>query len=72
MAKKATKETSEYNRLAYWLEKRGKSMYWLAKNSEIGFATISKYVYGKREPTLPTLFKLADLLDVSPKDLLQR
>ena len=52
------------------LADKGKSIYWLANETEISYSLLHSYVSGKREPGLENLFKIAKALDIDPKELI--
>lgn len=58
------------NRLKVVLVEKGKTGVWLA--NELGFSptTVSKWCSNITQPTLPTIDKIATLLDVDPRELL--
>lgn len=47
-----------------------KSIYWLANETDLSYSLLHSYVSGKREPGLENLFKVAKVLKVNPKDLI--
>jgi putative transcriptional regulator len=52
------------------LKREGKSLYWLANETEISYSLLHSYISGKREPGLENLFKIARHLGVNPKELI--
>lgn len=68
MAKKNSKKT--YNCIREVLEQKGRSQTWLAEQLDLDFVTISRYVNNHRQPSIPTLFEIAEVLKVNPRDLL--
>ena len=58
------------HRIKEVLLEKGKSGYWLAKESEITYNSIHGYVSGKIEPSLTNLFRIADALKVNAKELI--
>jgi putative transcriptional regulator len=68
VAKKPKKE--DLNRLGEVLSKKKISQYRLHKDSNVSYALINNYVSNNRQPTLNTLFKLAEALGVNPKELI--
>jgi putative transcriptional regulator len=52
------------------LKEKGKSAYWLAKESDITYGSIHAYIHNEREPSLTILFRIAATLKVSPKELI--
>ena len=53
------------------LKKRGITQTWLAKELGMSFSITNAYVCNRKQPNLFTIFKVADLLGVSPKDLIE-
>ena len=51
------------------LKKRGITQPWLAKELGMSFSITNAYVCNRKQPSLATIFKVADLLGVSPKAL---
>jgi putative transcriptional regulator len=58
------------HRIKEVLKEKEKSGYWLAKESGISYNSINGYINGKIEPSLTNLFRIADTLKVSARDLL--
>jgi len=52
------------------LEQQGKTQTWLAEKLDRDFVTVTRYVNNKRQPTLETLFEIAQILRVSPRELI--
>ncbi|WP_315381374.1 helix-turn-helix transcriptional regulator [Hoylesella loescheii] len=44
---------------------------WLAKELGMSLSIPDAYVCNRRQPNLATIFKVADLLNVSPKELIK-
>jgi putative transcriptional regulator len=57
------------NRIQEVLKKKKVTQQWLSNEARLTYASVNQYVNGKREPSLPTLRKIADALKVSMKDL---
>ena len=53
------------------LKKRGITQTWLAKELGMSFSITNAYVCNRKQPNLAIIFKVADLLGVSPKELIQ-
>lgn len=53
------------------LKKRGITQTWLAKELGMSFSITNAYVCNRKQPNLATIFKVADILNVSPKDLVK-
>ena len=52
------------------LKEKGRTQTWLAKQLGMSFSMTNAYVCNRKHPNLATIFKVADLLEVSPKDLI--
>ena len=52
------------------LKKRGITQTWLAKELGMSFSITNAYVCNRKQPNLAIIFKVADLLRVSPKELI--
>ena len=59
-----------YNRLAEVLTEKDKTGKWLAEKMGKREGTISAYCTQKFQPTIRTLFELADVLEVDVRELL--
>ena len=57
------------NLIEVHLKKRGITQTWLAKELGMSFSITNVYVCNRKQPNLATIFKVADLLGVSPKEL---
>ena len=53
------------------LKKKGISQTWLARELGLSFSITNAYVCNRRQSNLSTIFKVADLLNVSPKELVK-
>lgn len=53
------------------LKKRGITQTWLAKELGMSFSITNTYVCNRKQPSLTTIFKVADLLNISPKELVE-
>lgn len=53
------------------LKKRGSTQTWLARELGMSFSITNAYVCNRKQPNLATLFRVADLLGVSPKELIK-
>ncbi len=58
------------NRIKLVLEEKGIKQTWLAVNLNKSYNMVNSYVANRRQPSVEVLYKIADLLDVSVKDLL--
>lgn len=59
------------NRIKEVLEERGVKQVWLAEKLGKSFNTINGYVQNRSQPSLETLYKIASILKVDVKNLLQ-
>lgn len=58
------------NRLKEVLEATGRTQTWLSEQMDLDYETINRYSNNHRQPTLETMFEIAKLLKVNPKDLI--
>ena len=58
------------NRIKEVLKSKGISQIWLAEKMGKSYPTINEYARNKRQPSLEDLYKIAEILKVSAKDLL--
>lgn len=63
-------ENKTLNRIKIVLEEKGVKQKWLAEQLGKSFCIINAYVCNRRQPSIETLFQIADLLNVNPKELL--
>lgn len=59
-----------YNRLKAVLAEKGTSNLWLAEAMQRNKATVSKWCTNESQPSIETLFEIADRLNVDVKELL--
>ncbi len=52
------------------LKKKKRQGKWLAAQLEVDEGTVSRWCRNVQQPSLPTLFQIAELLEVPPADLL--
>jgi putative transcriptional regulator len=52
------------------LKECDRSIYWLSVETELSYSLLHSYTSGKREPGLINLFKIARILKVNPKELI--
>ena len=64
-------KTEHSNLIRENLKERGITQTWLAKELGMSFSITNAYVCNCKQPNLATIFKVADLLGVSPKDLVE-
>ena len=58
------------NRIKEVLEEKGIKQVWLADKLGKSFNTINGYVQNRKQPSLEVLYKIASILNVDPKELL--
>jgi len=58
------------NRIKEVLEKKGLTQVWLAEKLGKSYNMVNSYLQNKRQPSIEILFKIAMLLKVSPKELI--
>jgi transcriptional regulator with XRE-family HTH domain len=58
------------NRIKEVLEEKGIKQTWLAEQLGKSFNMTNAYVQNRRQPPMDVLYKIADVLQVSVKDLL--
>ena len=65
-------QKKEYsNLIKEHLKRRGITQMWLAKELGMSFSITNAYVCNRKQPTLTIIFKVVDLLNVLPKDLIR-
>lgn len=60
------------NRIKLVLKEKGVKAKWLAQKLEKSYPTIIAYTSNTRQPSLEDLYRIAELLGVSPIDLLEK
>ena len=60
----------QYNRIREVLVAKGIKQVWLAEQLGKGFRTVNTYVTNTVQPPIPVLYKIAEILQVNPTDLL--
>lgn len=58
------------NRIKQVLEEKGIKQVWLADKLGKSFNTVNGYVQNRNQPSLEVLYEIAEILNVSPKELL--
>lgn len=58
------------NRIKEVLKEKGVKQVWLADQLGKSFNTVNGYVQNRAQPSLEVLYKIAEILQVSAKDLL--
>ena len=59
-----------YNRIKAVLAEKDKTNLWLAEEIDRNKTTVSKWCTNDVQPTIETLFKIAEVLDVDVRELL--
>lgn len=67
---KMSRKKRIYNRIKAVLAENGKTNIWLAERLEKNKTTVSKWCTNDVQPTMETLFEIADTLDVDVRELL--
>ena len=63
-------ESQKINRLKVVLVENGKTGKWLAEQVGKNEATVSRWCSNKMQPSLDTLVRISELLDIDVKDLI--
>jgi transcriptional regulator with XRE-family HTH domain len=63
-------EKKVLNRIKSVLADKGRTNIWLAERLGIAKTTVSKWCTNDQQPTLDTLFQIAELLETDVRDLL--
>lgn len=61
---------SHLNRIKEVLDEKGIKIVWLSEQLGKSYPTVIAYTSNTRQPSLEDLYRVAELLNVSPKDLL--
>lgn len=59
-----------FNRIKAVLAEKGKTNNWLAETLKVNRTSVSKWCTNKMQPTVDTLFEIAEALDVEARELL--
>ena len=59
------------NRIKEVLEEKGIKQNWLAEKLGKSFNTVNSHVQNRQQPRIEILFKIAKILNVDPKELIQ-
>ena len=59
------------NRIKEVLEEKGIKQIWLAEKLGKSFCVVNAYVCNRRQPSLEVLFRIAEILNVEVKELIQ-
>lgn len=66
------KQKKRYNRIKIALLEKEKTNIWLAEKLKVSRTTVSKWCTNDNQPTIETLFKIAEALEVDVVELLVR
>jgi len=58
------------NRIKEVLAEKGLTQIWLSEKLGKSYNMVNSYAKNRRQPSIEILFRIAELLDVEPKDLL--
>jgi len=58
------------NRIKEVLEEKGIKQVWLAEKLNKSYNMVNSYVQNRTQPSLEDLYRIAEILDVNPKELL--
>ena len=64
------KEKRVYNRIKAVLAENRKTNLWLSSELQVNRTTVSKWCTNEVQPTMESLFRIADALEVNVRDLL--
>ncbi len=70
MSKATFMKKKACNRIKAVLAERGKTNNWLAEELDKNRTTVSKWCTNQMQPTMETLFEIAEVLDVDVRELL--
>lgn len=59
-----------FNRIKAVLAEKGKTNNWLAETLKVNRTSVSKWCTNNMQPTVETLFEIAEALDVEARELL--
>ena len=59
------------NRIKEVLEKKGIKQIWLSEQLGKSYNMVNSYAQNRRQPSIEDLYKIAEILNVNPKDLLK-
>jgi len=58
------------NRIKEVLEEKGIKQTWLAEKLGKSYNMVNSYAQNRRQPSIEDLYRIAEILNVNPKDLL--
>jgi len=59
------------NRIKEVLEQKGLTQIWLAEKLGKSYNMVNSYAKNRRQPSIEILFRIAEILDMEPKELIQ-
>ena len=62
--------STKMNRIKEALEARGIKQIWLAEQLGKSYNMVNSYVQNRRQPSIEDLYKIAEILNISVKELL--
>lgn len=60
------------NRIKEVLKNKGISQTWLAEKMDKSYTTINEYARNERQPSLESLYKIAEILNIEVAELLEK
>lgn len=63
-------EHKDLNRLKLVLVEKKKTGTWLAEQLGVSYVTVSKWCSNITQPTLPTINRIAELLEIDPRNII--
>lgn len=58
------------NRIKVVLEEQGRTQVWLSKQIGKSYVVVTNYCNNNKQPSIPTLYEIANILDIDARDLL--
>ncbi len=58
------------NRIKAVLEEKGLTQIWLAEKLGKSYNMVNSYAKNRRQPSIEILFRIAEILDIEPRELL--
>jgi transcriptional regulator with XRE-family HTH domain len=59
------------NKIKEILETQGRTQTWLAKQIDKSYVVVTNYCNNNKQPSIPLLYEIADILDVDVRELLE-
>jgi putative transcriptional regulator len=60
------------NRIKDILELQGRTQTWLAKQIDKSYVVVTNYCNNNKQPSIPLLYKIAEILNVEVRELLDK